>query len=270
MVNKCCLIYCKSEANGFSFPCAEKYPDLRKKWIQFVSEINFEPSSHSRICIHHFEERFIKFGKRNHLKWELSPVPTIHTNDLNDKTVSPSSLSVPKIPRKAPRKRIFQEDQMGEFLMKDRIQDFASITESDCLRDFKFVKEEEIIVMYRLVIDKQTKIAMVKESISIDSDLHVSLSYCGFHVPLPEWFRRGHACKLTRRSMLENFPSYMREKGEEMNPILQEMNELQHYKKKGRPKYSANMIRLETFFMHHLRILVKYGSMQQFPGFWTG
>ena len=103
MVNKCCLIYCKSEANGFSFPCAEKYPDLRKKWIQFVSENNFEPSSHSRICIHHFEERFIKFGKRNHLKWELSPVPTIHTNDLNDKTGPPSSLPVPKIPRPAPR-----------------------------------------------------------------------------------------------------------------------------------------------------------------------
>ena len=135
---------------------------------------------------------------------------------------------------------------MGEFMMKDRIQDFASITESDCLPDFKFVKEDGIIVMYRLVIDKQTKIAMVKESISIDSELHVSLSYCGFHVPLPEWFRKGHACKLTRRSMIENFPSYMREKGEEMNPILQEMNELQHYKKKGRPKYSANMIRLET------------------------
>jgi len=100
------------------------------------------------------------------------------------------------------------------------------------------------------------KIAMVKESISIDSELHVSLSYCGFHVPLPEWFRKGHACKLTRRSMIENFPSYMREKGEEMNPILQEMNELQHYKKKGRPKYSANMIRYA--------LLLRYTSAQSY------
>ena len=168
MVNKCCLIYCKSEANGFSFPSAQKYPDLRKKWIQFVSERNFEPSSHSRICMHHFEEQFIKFGQRNHLKWELLPVLTIHTNDVNDKNVSPSSPSVPKVPRKEPRKRIFQEDQMGEFLMKDRIQDFSSITESDCLPGFTFVKQEGIIIMYRLVIDKDTKIAMVKEQISID------------------------------------------------------------------------------------------------------
>ena len=142
---------------------------------------------------------------------------------------------------------------MGEFLMRDRIHDFASITESDCLPGYTFVKQEGIIIMYRLVIDKDTKIAMVKEQISIDSELHVSLSFCGFHVPLPEWFRKAHACKLTRRSMLENFPAYMREKGEVMNPILQEMNELQHYKRKGRPKYSANMIRLETFTLFFLQ-----------------
>ena len=103
--------------------------------------------------------------------------------------------------------------------------------------------------MYHLVIDEKTKIPIVKESISINSELHLSLSYCGFHVPLPEWFRKAHGCKLTWRSMLENSPSYMREKGEEMNPILQEMNELQHFKKKGRPKYSANMIRSVHFLV---------------------
>ena len=49
--------------------------------------------------------------------------------------------------------------------------------------------------------------------------------------------------------MLENFPSYMREKGEEMNPIFQEMNELQRYKKKKRPKYSANLTRSVDFLI---------------------
>ena len=80
------------------------------------------------------------------------------------------------------------------------------------------------------------KIAIVKESISINSKLHASLSYCGFYVPLPELFRKPHGCKLTQRSMLENFPYYMREKGEDMNHILQEMNELQHFKEKGCPR----------------------------------
>ena len=132
---------------------------------------------------------------------------------------------------------------MPTFLSKDKIKDFESITESDCLPGFTFIKQDGIVIMYNLVIDDKTRIPVVHESISIDSKLHVSLSYCGFHVPLPEWFRTVHGCRLTRRGMLENFPCYMREKGEEMNPILQEMNELQHYKKKGRPKYSANMIR---------------------------
>ena len=56
----------------------------------------------------------------------------------------------------------------------------------------------------------------------------------------------------------------MREKGEEMNPILQEMNELQHYKKKGRPKYSANMIRLETFLcIIILKLLKNMGTCKK-------
>ena len=84
---------------------------------------------------------------------------------------------------------------MGEFLQKDRIKDFDSITESDCLPDFTFVKQDGIIIMYHLVIDEKTKIPIVKESISINPELHVSLSYCGFHVPLPEWFQKAHSCK---------------------------------------------------------------------------
>ena len=98
---------------------------------------------------------------------------------------------------------------MGEFLQKDWIKDFDSITESDCLPDFAFVKQDGIIIMSHLVIDEKTKVPIVKESISINSEQQVSLSYCVFHVPLPEWFRKAHSCKLTRRSMLENFPSYM-------------------------------------------------------------
>ena len=244
MVNKCCLHYCKSGKNGFAFPNGEMYPDLREKWITFVSQLNFEPSQHTRICIDHFEEKYIKHGAaRNHLKWNMMPIPTIHTNDEHDKSVSPSSLSVPKTPRKGPRKRIFQEDQLGDFLERDRIKDFASLSQADCLPGFTFVKEDDMVLMYRRVVDKRTRIAVIHESISIDRELHISLGYCGYHVPLPEWFRSIHNCLLTRKSMLENFPPYMRTKGEEMNPILKEMNELQHYKKKGRPKYSANMIR---------------------------
>ena len=137
MVNKCCLHYCKSGKNGFAFPHGDMYPDLREKWITFVSQLNFEPSQHTRICIEHFEEKYIKYGAaRNHLKWNMMPIPTIHTNDEHNKSILPSSLSVPKTLRKGPRKRIFQEDQLGDFLERDRITDFASLSQADCLPGF--------------------------------------------------------------------------------------------------------------------------------------
>ena len=45
---------------------------------------------------------------------------------------------------------------MGEFLQKDRIPEFNSITEIDCLPDFTFAKQDGIIIMYHLVIDQKT------------------------------------------------------------------------------------------------------------------
>ena len=102
----------------------------------------------------------------------------IHTSEKYDKSVSPSSLSVPKTPRRAPRKRIFQADQMEDFLEKDRIKDFESITEADCLPGFTFIKENDIIIMYNLVIDQKTKIPVV------NSNQQRSSRFCGFHVLL--------------------------------------------------------------------------------------
>ena len=110
MVNKCSVVYCKSQSKGFGFPSEEKYPELRKKWIEFVNKVDLQPSANSRICQDHFEEKYISFGKKNHLKWELQPIPTIHTD--NDNTIAPSLLGVPNAPRKPPRKRNYQEDEL--------------------------------------------------------------------------------------------------------------------------------------------------------------
>ena len=84
--------------------------------------------------------------------------------------------------------------------------------------------------MYRLVVNKTTRIPVIHESIMVNESLHVSLSYVGYHVPLPEWFRSVHGCKLLKKSVLENFSPYLRNKGEETNPILKELNDIQHYK----------------------------------------
>ena len=44
---------------------------------------------------------------------------------------------------------------MGEFLQKDRIPEFDSITEIDCLPDFTFAKQDGIIIIYHLLIDQK-------------------------------------------------------------------------------------------------------------------
>ena len=191
------------------------------------------------ICIDHFEKKYVKCGKRYKLRMDLLPIPTVHT----DKNTPPSLLVVPKPPRKAPRKRNFHEDEWDNFVTNDKIVDFDSINEGFCLKGFTFMKQPSFVIMYRLVCDTVTRIPTIQESISIDESLHISLSYRGYHNPLPDWFRSVHNCKLTRRSMLENFPAYIRSRGEEMNPILREMNEVQYYKGKGRPPYSSTMIR---------------------------
>ena len=104
----------------------EMCPDLREKWITFVSQLNFELSQNTRLCMEHFEEKYIKYeAVRNHLKWNMMPIPTIHTNDEHDLPISPSSLSVPKTPRNGPRKGLFQEDQMYDFIVRDQIKDFT-------------------------------------------------------------------------------------------------------------------------------------------------
>ena len=37
--------------------------------------------------------------------------------------------------------------------------------------------------------------------------------------------------------MIENFVSYLRNKDEDYDKILKKMEEIQHYKSQGRPKY---------------------------------
>ena len=77
------------------------------------------------------------------------------------------------------------------------------------------------------------------ECIRIDDDLHVKLFYKGSPVPLPEWFRKGRDCKLTRKSMLQNLPNYVRIEEEQTSSIFEELKQIQFQKK---PRFSSSII----------------------------
>ena len=59
-------------------------------------------------------------------------------------------------------------------------------------------------------------------------------------VSLQPWFVNERNAKLSRYSILQNFPSYLNSFSE--NKIIAEMSKLQHHSLKGCPPYSSDII----------------------------
>ena len=92
MVSTCSVVYCKTGYKKrenkedkipekhpvFGFP--DSKPDLKAKWIKFISRKSWLPTKSSGICAKHFYERFLKKGLRTTLRRDLNPVPTITNN----------------------------------------------------------------------------------------------------------------------------------------------------------------------------------------------
>ena len=250
MVNKCVVANCTSgyitgEKNpSFLFP---EDNNLRRKWIYFVNRKDWQPTKYSVICIKHFESKFVKVGKKCKLQWHLHPVPTIHPKIYG----KDSLLRTPSLPRKSPVKRNIYGDEISTFQALDKVSGFQHFDCSHSPLNYSFKRLDETVQYFNLVFNEQTGIPTVLECISINKELQVNLTYKGYSIPLPEWFRSGHSCKLTRFSMLENFASYVRNKGTEFNGILEELNNIQFYQPKGRPKYSTRLIRFALLLRYN-------------------
>ena len=91
----------------------------------------------------------------------------------------------------------------------------------------------------------------VSETVVVDKMLHVKLFSVASPIPLPEWFRKGSDSCLRKKSMLENFPSYIRllkltyfaEVKKLSDNILSELQLTRYKKPVDKPKYSVNMLR---------------------------
>ena len=105
----------------------------------------------------------------------------------------------------------------------------------------------------------ETNFPHIFEAIKVDKDLHVQLQYEGTPLPLPQWFTHGHNAKLTKYSMLENFPPYIQgvisEKADQYT-LLDELCKRKLFKPKGQPPYSPQMIRYA--------LLLRYTSVQAY------
>ena len=249
MVNKCVVYGCKSgyvseksenPVSTFRFPLDK--PDLLQKWQQFVNRSNWSATKNSVICIKHFEEKFLLRGdKRTKLNWKLSPIPSIHTDEALKR---PSTLQNPSVPRKAPKLRVFQRDELALFNKTDLIISFDDLDENRSPPGYTYHKSNDVVLYYRIVF-QTNGFPIVEEAIKVDVNLKVQLQFKGIPVPLPTWFVHGRNAKLDRFSLLNNFPNYLqsfREKQEDFN-ILHELNHRQFFQPKGSPPFSSSMVR---------------------------
>ena len=94
-------------------------------------------------------------------------------------------------------------------------------------------------------------IPQVTETIVIDANLHVKLYKQSIPRRLPQWFRKGGDCCLMSKSILENFPPYIRNFGDTEAPdpkniprgILDELQNLKIKKNSDGPHFSPALMR---------------------------
>lgn len=259
MVNKCAVPGCKtgytSDQNKgtptFHFPL--KNVELNKRWVRFVNRESWHPTKHSVICLLHFEDIYVKHGKRKSLKWNINPVPTVYPKLLMQ---HPSSLPTVSTSRPPPGQRILQADQYQSFLDKDNIQSLDDLSEAYAPSGFQFKRFEDEVLFFNMTFDDE-HFPSILETIKIDRELHVQLQYNGMPLPLPRWFVHGHNARLTKLSMLENLPAYIKNTAiDNHNSILEELKERSFYHPLGRPPFSAELLR----YALHLR----YTSLQAY------
>ena len=185
MVNKCCVVGCRSNYKGeeivpvFSFPSDE---DIKNRWIKFVNRKDWQPTSSAVICIKHFEGKFLKKGehkKRFRLIKTLKSIPTIYL--ASTKTSSTYKVC---LPRKFPKKRVFQ-DQYDKFKRNNNIISLESITESDCPQGYLYTKYVD--VAFCKIVLNELHVPEVTACMRVDDRLHMKLFLRGSPVPLPQW-----------------------------------------------------------------------------------
>ena len=86
--------------------------------------------------------------------------------------------------------------------------------------------------------------------VRVDWDLHVKFFYKGSPLLLPQWFRHGRDCRLTRKSMMQNFLHYITLERKQMFSILEELKELKFEKK----EYSCPIL----FNIHFIYVILPY------------
>ena len=161
------------------------------------------------------------------------------------------------VPRKPPTKRVHQQDQFKLFESQDKIKSFDYIDSTLTPPGYAFEKSDDHVVFYRLETNV-LNVPEVTDCVRVDRDLHVKLFYKVSPLPLPQWFCHGSDCRFTRKSMMQNFPSYIKLEGEQTYNILEELKELKFKKRKNILVQCYSIFTSSTlYFLRNYRLLMK-------------
>ena len=117
------------------------------------------------------------------------------------------------LPRKSLIKRPFQEDQFDDFKLNITIISLDSISVSNCPNGYTYAKYEDYIVFHKMLFN-DLHVLKVTHCMGVDDKRHVKLFLKGSPFQSPPWFRIEHNCKLSSKSILENFPNYLKSQAE--------------------------------------------------------
>ena len=141
------------------------------------------------------------------------------------------------------------------------------MSECSCPTGYELKKDENKAIFYKIEPNSVLSIPQVSEAIVVDKMLHFNLFSVASPTPLPKWFRKGSDCCLRKKSMLENFPNYLRnfaEVNKWPDDILSERELIRYKKPVDKPKYSVNMLRYAPL-LRYTSVQVYKLLLQQFP-----
>ena len=224
--------------HGFEFNC--KKHELFNVWKSFINNSAWD-FKNSLICYEHFEEKYVNRGQRWRLNWDMSPIPTLFPPTFN-------SICL----REANPVLCYNSAATKEL----RNELFESLTSVDAPDDFHYSRNESHVVYYNLNFDAVTGFPCVLEAIKIDEKLRVQLQYKNCPISLPSWIRKRKNKNLSCVSEIQNLVDHIRFETKTEHgsmSIVEEIQKNMYTDMKGRPPYSAEMIRFALLLRHTSR-----------------
>ena len=128
------------------------------------------------------------------------------------------------IPRRIPRKCLYQEDRYESFTSKDSVKDFTCLNKSFPPLRILLERIKPCLIFYKLENKNNISIPEVTDCIRIDSESYFQSLFKEALVPLPQWFHHGRDCRLSLKRMLKIFLGFLQSRNDLYSSVLEEWN----------------------------------------------